>query len=303
MPAFSQMSRWPVGYFRAFSGWLLNNRKSVAARLNLLNTEIDRIGFITVRYRGNERDDGSVKMTEERLGFEVTENSTLARLVQAYIVNGGNPFDISPFWMPSRTKLIGTGGDGKPIRVEAYPYGGVLSTYTTEPNEPLPSKATDDDGNEVVVRTGFGGYKAGQVQAERNYRLRLNTQTRPSDLDINDAMRKMRDWSNQDITERLNNIEWRIIKQMDLQEQLMSERDELLTQAFGSVLDGLPAQSIRRFDPNMSVQSLVQDMYAIIYEMDEATKEVKAFRAGPDVAMLEFTFANMPSEAVRDPLG
>lgn len=297
------MSRWPVGYFRAFSAWLLNNRKAVAARLNMLNTEIQRIGFITVRYHGNEGDDGSLTMTEKRLGFEVTENSTLARLVQAYIVNGGNPFDISPFWMPSRTKIVGFSGNGQPIRVEAYPYGGVLSTYTTEPNAPLPSTATDDAGDEVVVRTGFGGYKAGQVRSERNYRLRLATRTQPGDLDINSAMRKMRDWANQDIKERLNDIEWRIIKQMDLREQLTQERDELLTQAFGSVLDGLPARTIRRFDPDMAVQSLIQDMYEIIYEMDETTKEVKAFRAGPDVGMLEFTFANLPSEATRDPLG
>ncbi len=303
MPAFSQMARWPVGYFRAFSQWLLTNRWSVGPRLAMINAEISKIGFITVRCRGEAAADGSITMTEERVGFDVDANTTLARLVQAYIANGGNPFDISPFWIPDRTEITGKDGDGKPIRVEQYPYGGVLAAQSAEPNEPLPETATDDKGKKVIVRSGFGGNVAGLPKSDKNHAIRLGTRTPIADHSIVSAMRKMRDWANQDIKERLNDIEWRIIKQMDLREQLEQERDILLTQAFGGALDGLKALSPRRFNPSLTVQSLVQDMYEIIYEMDEATKTVKAFRAGPDVDFLDFTYANVPSEDNRDPLG
>jgi len=296
------MARWPVGYFRAFSAWLLINRKTVAARVNMINAEIERIGFVTVMYRGDSTDDGSVTMTEERIGFGVTEGSSLARLVQAYIVQGGNPFDLSPFWMPDRTQIVGQDGEGNAIRVEQYPFGGLLALKSAEPNEPLPQKATDDDGNEVILKTGFAGYEGGQAETDANFALRLGTRAPVANHDIVTAMRKMRDWANQDIKGRLNNIEWRVIKLMDLREQLEKERDEVLTQAFGGSLDGLRGLPTQSIDPNLTVQSLVQDMYEIIYEMDEATKTVKSYRAGPDVDLLDFTFADVPSEVTRDPL-
>lgn len=300
MSSFSQMARWPVGYFRAFSQWLLINRRTVGPRVAMINAEIARIGSITVRYRGNPAEDGSVTMTEERMGFEVEENTTLSRLVQAYIANGGNPFDISPFWIPDRTEV--THKNGKAIRVEAYPYGGILAPSTAEPNEPYPETATDDDGNKVVTRTGFGGNLAGLPKADRNYSVRLGTRAPVANHDIVTAMRKMRDWANQDIKERLNDLEWRIIKQMDLREQLEQERDTLLAQAFAGAVDGLPGLDHKRFNPSLAVQSLVQDMYEILYEMDDSTQTVKAFRAGPDVDFLEFAFANVTSEDNRDPL-
>jgi len=241
-------------------------------------------------------------MTEERLGFSVTEGSSLARLVQAYIVNGGNVFDISPFWMPDKTKILGRDGAGKAIRAEKYPHGGLLAQKSAEVNEPLPQKATDDDGTEVIVRTGFGGYPGGQVETDSNLQFRLGTRAPVGHHDVVTTMRKMRDWANQDIKERLNNIEWRIVKQMDLREQLEKERDELLVQAFGGALEGLRGLPSKGFNPGLTVQSLVQDMYEILYEMDEATATVKAFRAGPDIEMLDFAVEDVSSEVTRDPL-
>jgi hypothetical protein len=35
---------WPVGYYRATSSWLLRNRKGLAARIGVINAEINRIG-------------------------------------------------------------------------------------------------------------------------------------------------------------------------------------------------------------------------------------------------------------------
>lgn len=301
--AFNKMARWPVGYFRAFSKWLLNQRRAIPPRVATLTAEIDRIGFITVAYRGVAGEDGSVTMTEERVGISVPEGTTLARLLQAYIANGGNPFDISPFWMPGRTRVIGFTGDGSPIRVEAYPYGGLLSIMSANPGDPKPVVQTEADGTRVVIRSGFGNWPGGQVRSsEKNTAGRMGTSAPVSDHTIVKSMKKMRDWANQDISEQLNNIEWRIIKQMDLREQLEQERDVLLVQAFGNSLGGLPSMSTQRFNPSLTVQGLIQDMYEIIFEMDESTGSVKAYRAGPDLDFVDFAFEDLASEVGRDPL-
>ena len=83
MASFSKMSRWPVGYFRAFSRWLLNQQRAVPQRVNVINAEIERIGFVTVGYLSIAGEDGSVTKTEERVGFSVTEGSNLARRAQS----------------------------------------------------------------------------------------------------------------------------------------------------------------------------------------------------------------------------
>lgn len=296
MASFSRMSRWPVGYFRAFSRWLLNQRRGVPQRVDTLNAEIERIGFVTVGYRSIVGEDGSVTKTEERVGFSVTEGSNLARLVQAYIANGGNPFDIAPFWMPGQTRAE-FDAQGNLIRVESYPYGGLLSMRSADPSDPKPVVTVDDEGNEVTTTTGFGGYPGGNVNSgEVDYSQRVGTRAPVRDLDMVRVMRKMRDWANQDIREQLTRIEWAIIKQMDLREQLSQERDDILAQALG----GLNFNS-QRTNSALTLQSLVQDMYEMIYEIDDG--KVKAYRAGPDVDLLDFTFEDLPSEVGRDPLG
>jgi hypothetical protein len=297
MASFSKLARWNVGYFRAFSRWLLQQGKTVSSRAAVLNAEIERIGFIKVAYRGVTGEDGSVTMTEQRLGFSVTEGTNLSRLVQAYIVNGGNPFDISPFWMPGQTKTSSTG-----VRIEVYPHGGLLSMISSDPSDPKPVTAVDDDGNEVVITSGFGGYPGGSVASpEANMGIRIGTRAPSSDLNVVRAMRKMRDWANQDIKEQLSDIEWRIIKQMDLREQLEQERDDLLAQAWGGALDGAPNLGTQRVNPSLTVQSLIQDMYEIVFEVgDDGT--VKAFRAGPDLDFIEFAVADLVSEIGRDNL-
>lgn len=303
MSSFSKLSRWPVGYFRAYSRWLLNQRREIPARVALINAEVERIGFITVAYRGEKAEDGSVTLTEERLGFSVPEGTTLARLVQAYIAQGGNPFNISPFWMPGRTKVIGLDGDGNPIRVEQYPHGGIMSLKSASPGDPHPVVVTDDDGEEVVITSGFGGYPGGQPNSEEfNYATRLGTQAPLRNHDMVMVMRKMRDWANQDIKTKLQDIEWRIVKQMDLREQLEFERDEILVQAFGGALDGVAGMATQRFNPDLSVQSKVQEMNELLFEMgDDGT--VTAYRANADVDTYDFAFEDLPSEVGRDPLG
>jgi hypothetical protein len=114
-------------------------------------------------------------------------------------------------------------------------------------------------------------------------------------------MHQIRSWANQDIKERLLDIEWRIIKLCDLREQLEKERDEVLVQAFGGVLTGVGSLDETRFDPSLRMQGLVQDLYSTLYVAQDTVDQ--SFRANDNVGFLQFTFDDVPSESLRDSLG
>ena len=296
MASFAKMTVWPVGYYRATSSWLLRNRRAVPARLAALDAELDRLGFIKVTYRITMKD-GSVRATEERTRFSVTEKSSLGRLVRAYVANGGNPLDISSFWHPDSTEVIEEDEAGKTIKVrETYPHGGVLAPRSANYNEPL-AIAGDD--------TGYGAYRGGWANADGYYPARQGGRAGPGSYDADSVVRYMhqtRSWANQDIKERLQDIEWQIIKLCDLREQLEVERDEVLQQAFGGVLSGLYEFDSERFDPKLRVQVLVQEMYEKLYVLNDA-RQVVSFEANEDIVpFLTFTFPEVPSEK-RDPMG
>ena len=284
------MSTWPVGYFRAYSSWLLRNRKEVASRIKVLGAEIDRIGYVTVSYRF----DGTTH-TEQRTGFSVSPDTTLGRLCQAYIANGGNPLDISPFMYPDSTAVTIENDDGTVVTTTKYPHGGVVAPLSAAPNEPLSQK----DGT-----SGYGAFPGGFLNTDRYYPARQDKRATKGDFDFDaivSSMDKIRSWANQEIKEKLQDIEWRIIKLCDLKEQLIKERDEVLVQAFGGVLTSVSEFDPNRFDSVIRVQNLVQEMNSLIYET-KPDGTVLSYTAKADVQFLEFTFADVASEW-RDPLG
>lgn len=291
MASFSKLSVWPVGYFRAFSSWLLRERRDVAARIHTLNAEVSRIGFIKVYYRAVSLPDGRQTMTEERVGFSVTKNSSLERLVQAYIANGGNPLDISPFMMPDQTEVISVSEDGAPVLGFAYPHGGVVAPKSANYNSP-----TDDPED-----TGYGGYKGGFVDFGRYYANRQGARVAQTDLAVAKTMHAIRGWANQSVKTKLQDLEWRIIKLMDLREQLLLERDEVLVQAFGGSLFGLDDFDEDKFSPQLRVQSLIADMNQVIFSTDPSGA-VQGYSANANAGFHSFTFLDEPSE-IRDPLG
>lgn len=297
MSSFSRLSRWPVGFFETTTRWLLNERKNIPARLGVISAEIQRIGHISVGYRAVESEDGSILRTEERVGFSVSDNSSLSRLVQAYIAAGGNPFDISPFWVPGRTNVVAVTDEGNPIQVEAYPFGGLVAPRQGDPMRPA-NVQQDSDGNTVVLDTGnafLGGHPNSEELAERK---RLGTDTPMQSLDVVQITHNIRGWANQEIKEKLSDIEWRILKLMDLKEQLEKERDDYLTRNFGGVVQGLPKSS-SLYNPKASMQSLIQGMAEILYEYDKDGNFL-SYRAGPNVDLLEFAYESLMSEILRD---
>lgn len=293
MATFSNLSVWPVGYFRAYSSWLLKNRRDVARRLSVINAEVDRIGFVKLTYAKIETADGQTRRTEVRESLWVTPGSSLGHLMQAYIVAGGNPLDISSFMHPDTSALVSIDPESGEGRIsDLYPYGGVVAPMSAAP------MGMPDQHN-----SNTNGYTGGFARTDRYYPARQGGTTSPGAYDhdaIVKTMHQLRGWANQDLKERLQNLEWQIVKLCDLREQLVKERDDILNQAFGGVLTGLPPLDESRFDSALRVQSLVQDMYQLLYDADPHGKSV--LHARPDVPFLRFTFADLPSE-LRDPLG
>ena len=289
------MGVWPVGYFRAISSWLLRNRRSISSRIDVISAEMERIGLVTVTYLMVEQD-GSSKATEQRIGFSVTKGSSLGRLVRAYVAKGGNPLDISSFLRPDSTEIVADDGEGNLTIIQTSPHGGVIAPMSAEYNEPQAIQGKD---------TGYGGYPGGYIRADGYFPARQGGRADRGGFDSNSVVRYMhqiRSWANQDIKERLLNLEWQIIKLSDLYEQLEKERDVVLQQAFGGALTGLQDFDRDRFDPDQRVQILIQDMYELLFETDAGGK-VTSYVANEDkVPFLKFTFPDVPSEN-RDPMG
>jgi hypothetical protein len=78
-----------------------------------------------------------------------------------------------------------------------------------------------------------------------------------------------RRWVRQELSE-LTQLEEKIVKLMDLREQLMQERDILIQQSVaGSTFMGLLAPSPSRFARNLHLTQIVTEMDSVFYETDE----------------------------------
>ncbi len=303
MSSFTRMSTFPVGYFRSTCSWLLRQRRTVAARIHTLNAEIDRIGFVTVTYVSRQ-EGGNTYATEIRESISVTPGSTLEKLVQAYVANGGNPFDISPFAMPDYTLFVDQDQDGEPEVVQRYPYGGVVAPRSANYNEPLTQFVADDEGNTTVEATGFEGYPGGLPRSARADAPRLGGRMDPSHYkwgEVVATMNHVRSWANQDIRQILTDVEWRIIKQMDLREQLTKERDDVLAQAFGGVLYGLDFDE-RTMNSDLHVQSVIAAVNKVLFHTAPSGK-VTSYEMHPLAPESMATFPDDISERNRDAKG
>ena len=231
MATFSKMAVWPTGYFRAYSSWLLRNRRDVLRQVRTISAEIQRIGFVRVSYLSRDKG-GEVRATEERVGFAATSGSSLSRLCQAYIANGGNPLDISPFWHPDGTEVRELDANGNPVVQERYPDGCVAAPISVESNSP----AGKPGG------TGYESYEGGWIRSDRYYPARQNGRRSRGAFDSDSIVRHMhamRGWANQAIKERLQNIEWQIIRR-----RLLSSPAKHRNDSFGHVVGVLTSPTV-----------------------------------------------------------
>jgi hypothetical protein len=113
------------------------------------------------------------------------------------------------------------------------------------------------------------------------------------------TMHDMRRWANQDIKTRLQDMEWRIIKQMDLREQLIYERDTVILQAFGDLQDGVGPFDPDSFRQERLVPVIIDEMSKLIAATDPETARLVGSGASPGTGFLTFVFPSVPEEALE----
>lgn len=247
-----------AGAYREFRRFILNQRRDVLARLTTINAELARIGEIQIQYEVSATDPNRV--TERRIGFNVTPNTSIEHLMRAYIAAGGNVFDISMFLTPDSVEVTedpeapttqpdDTGAQTTPSGPfrDTQPYGGIASSQSTDP-------------------LAGGLYTGGWLPMWRYPPRRFgNTVSYTAQsADMTRTVHAARGWVSQEIKTLRNDIEARIIKLMDLREQLKKERDELLPTAVGGCIPDLH-WSAEEFATSHNVANIVDQFDAVFY--------------------------------------
>ena len=270
--AFGFLGSFRQTQWRCFRQFILNERKCVNGRLAYIAAEIERIGEITIFY---ERTGGVVEgvgdqletanqVCERRTGFNITEGSTLFKLVQAYIAQGGNPAEISLWLKPDRVLWESE------LDPEDNPD---VSQSTLINDEEVPGALNTQPGFGVVApdndnRSLGGADKGGWLKWGRYPFRRVGRVIDLSEADSQIAAQVdfARRWTNASI-QRRNNLEARIIKLMDYREQLENEQQQALVQAVGGQVDSLPFGDPRQVHPDLAVPKIVEALDKIIYQL------------------------------------
>jgi len=245
MASFGFMAKYRTGYYLAVRSFLLRERRSIPDRIAHLNAEIRRIGQVVVEYESVENEDGTVQVNERRQKFYVTPNSSLEKLLRAYIAFGGNPLDISMFLTPDLNAQVDE-TDGSPIATkQSQPYGGVAyplsQNYHATNDGPVSYDVQEQKVQESGAALTAGDYPGGYLNLIKYPPRRLGGRKDPDEDSTMFAneMHNMRGWANAEIRHKLHNLESRIIKLCDLREQLTKELDLVLMQAWGGLMPGL----------------------------------------------------------------
>jgi hypothetical protein len=225
----------------------LEQRRDVASRIRVIEAELTRIGEVTVFYGSGVDEDGNTVTTEQRVGFSVTPGSSLAKLLQAYVALGGNPFDVSLFLTPDSTVMLDPDNEDTGD-TSTQPYGGVVY-----PKDGVYSFGQVYEGGFMVIKKYVPARVGGRQELEDS---RIATRV--------DSARR---WLRQEIREQRNDIEARILKLCDLREQLSEELDAI-TMAIGGMTSTLPNLDEDAFDKDLSVAKVVEAIDSIFYTMD-----------------------------------
>jgi hypothetical protein len=208
-----------TGSWLEFRNFALNQRKNATSRITMINSELAKIGFIRVLYERTDTSNNLSKMSEKRIGLEISANSSLCKLLQAYVMKGGNPFDISMFLIPDSYTLV-EDADGEEQISETQPYSGILAPQT-------------DENQEVQGDISTAGWIPLWKYPPRKMGSKVSIWGIGKEVSV--AVTSARKWISQEIKELRNDLETRIIKLCDLREQLLKERDELIVGAMGGV--------------------------------------------------------------------
>ena len=249
--SFGWLTTFRQGAWREFRRFVLEERRDISARLDVIDAELLRIGEVRIFYKAEVDDLGNRTGTGKRTGMYVTPGSSLEKLMRAYVAQGGNPLDISMFMYPDQNLSSGT----QTIRM--YPKGGVLYPKGADPR----MGGLDESGYIPLKKypiARMGGDSANTEASE----------------DISSSISNLRGWVSQEIAHKRNNLEAKILKLCDLAEQLRQERDEKLQQAVAGTMSSFPTLDRERFVEALRVPNLVDEIDRIFYlETEEGTPD------------------------------
>jgi hypothetical protein len=253
--SFNWLGVFRVGSYTVFRRFIMNELRSAETRIQTIEAELDRIGEISLMWGGSSTTAaGDTFPGEQRIGFSCSPGTAISNLVQAYIAQGGNPFDISMFLWPGSD--WDDDGDGKLIMSSSQPYGGLC----------YPLSRTETDYRDA----GFGDIDSGgALNLKKNPKTRLE---RGETINWEESertasqIRWARGWANQAIRDKRNNLEWRIVKLMDLREQLVQEIQMISVAAAGFV-SGFDVQD--HHPTQFTVASVINLFDGIFYARDE----------------------------------
>ncbi len=247
--------QWTVlfreGSWRDFRDFALNQRKNVQTRFDTINYELERIGRVSVVYKRQDDNDPFSRMTERRIGIRIKTNTSLSKLLRAYVAQGGNYFDISMFLKPDSYQEV-EDDDGQVRRQEFQPYTGVISPASGDViSDKIDLTGVTDVWKDPVRKLG----DKGSIWEEDSTKL------------VGDRVLAMQGWMSQEIKQLRNDLEARIIKLCDLREQLLLERDEIIMSAVGGSVANTD------FNPEATLEDL--HVSKIVYAFDTDFYEVK----------------------------
>lgn len=246
--SFGWLGTFRQGQWQAYRSFVLNERKDVGRRMAVIQAELGRIGSVTVLYgRTTDEATGAETVTERRVGFKVSQGTSLEKLIRAYVAQGGNPFDISLFLTPDATVLTEAAEDAS--EVQTQPYGGVVF-----PKSGKYAPGVIYDGGFLVVKKYTPARTQGKMELQDDV--------------LASAVDRSRRWVNQVVQERIHDLEARIIKLCDLREQLLIELDTL-TMAVGGTLGDVPTLDEDFYAKRIGVPGLVSTIDAMFYTIGE----------------------------------
>lgn len=319
--AFGFLGSFRQTQWRNFRTFILQERRVANARLAMINAELARIGEVTVFYERRTRavqgsTTGALEaadvVSERRSGFAVSPGSTLEKLLQAHIAMGGNPAEISLFLKPERVLW-----ESK-FDPEDDPD---LEQNTLINDEAVEGVFNENPGFGVVApesdnRALGGADKGGWLKWGRYPWRRIGRIINLSEADQQIAYKVdfARRWANPAIQEKRNNIEARILKQMDLREQLANERDNILVQALGGSVRGLPLPDPRQHVVDLHVVRIAEEIDNIVFgrrpkprtdqeRLEQQLQEVAQRRGANQAASVVPTSAetgNLGAETIPD---
>tara|TARA_B100000212_G_scaffold339436_1_gene317893 strand:+ start:467 stop:1327 length:861 start_codon:yes stop_codon:yes gene_type:complete len=271
-----------VGSYLTFRRFILHEQRSALQRLETIEAELERIGVCRISwYIPEESDDGGPPMpTERRVGFGVTAGSSLEKLMQAYTAQGGNPFDISMFLDP-KNEVFDIGSDNKIQPAFTQPYGGVLYPMSRD------QKTTAEGG---LMTEDMGGLlnfeKNPKARMHRSFPWQVCQQTEY-------LIERGRRWCNQSIRDKRNELEYRIIKLMDLREQLVEEAD-LIRMACGGFVAGVERPSA--FHQVYSAASLMQAVDNQFFAYGENGERLGVAAESLEQGVFDYLYTDYESE-------